>query len=86
MILKHLLQKEKLKELNLMKKEFNRSKDEILLIMKGLCCQQYVADQVNYYQIVNQNDKVIDKALKVISDKNSYNTILGFSKYFNRKF
>ncbi len=29
------------------------------------------------YQIVNENDKVIDKALKIISDKKSYNSILG---------
>jgi hypothetical protein len=44
--------------------------------MKG-----YVASNMwqtnELYQIVNQNDKVIDKALSVISDKNSYNTILG---------
>ena len=30
-----------------------------------------------FYQIVNENDKVIDKAQKVVSDKKSYNTILG---------
>jgi hypothetical protein len=30
-----------------------------------------------YFQIINENDKVIEKALKVISDKKSYNTILG---------
>ena len=55
---------------------FNRSHDEILLIMKG-----YVASNMwqssELYQIVNQSDKVIDKALSVISDKTSYNTILG---------
>lgn len=56
--------------------EFNRSQEEILLIMKG-----YVASNIwqtsELFQIVNQNDKVIDKALSVISDKNSYNNILG---------
>jgi carboxyl-terminal processing protease len=56
--------------------EFNRSQEEILLIMKG-----YVASNIwqtsELFQIVNQNDKVIDKALSVISDKNSYNSILG---------
>jgi len=56
--------------------QFNRSKEEILLILKG-----YVASnmwQINeLYQIVNENDKVIDKALKLISDKKSYNSILG---------
>jgi carboxyl-terminal processing protease len=56
--------------------QFEKSKDEILLILKG-----YIASNMwqssELYQIVNQNDKVIDKALKLISDKKSYNTILG---------
>jgi carboxyl-terminal processing protease len=56
--------------------QFNKSKDEILLILKG-----YVAGNMwqtnELYQIVNENDKVIDKALKVISDKRNYNSILG---------
>ncbi|MGD0756826.1 MAG: S41 family peptidase [Bacteroidales bacterium] len=56
--------------------QFNKSKDEILLILKG-----YIASNMwqtsELYQIVNENDKVIDKALKVISDKKSYNLILG---------
>ena len=57
--------------------QFNKSKDELLLILKG-----YIASNLwqtsEYWQIVNQNDKVIDKALKVISDKKSYNSILGY--------
>ena len=56
--------------------QFNKSKDEILLIMKG-----YIASNMwkinELYQIVNENDKLIDKALKLISDKKSYNAILG---------
>jgi carboxyl-terminal processing protease len=56
--------------------QFNKSKDEILLILKG-----YIASNMwqlsELYQIVNENDKVIDKALKIISDKKSYNSILG---------
>jgi carboxyl-terminal processing protease len=56
--------------------QFNKSKDEILLIMKG-----YIAGNMwqisELYQIVNENDKVIDKALKLVSDKKSYNSILG---------
>jgi carboxyl-terminal processing protease len=56
--------------------QFNKSKDEILLILKG-----YIASNMwqsgELYQIVNENDKVIDKALQVISDKKSYNLILG---------
>jgi carboxyl-terminal processing protease len=56
--------------------QFNKSKDELLLILKGLIASNMW--QTNeYFQIVNKNDKVIDKALKVITDKNSYNSILG---------
>jgi carboxyl-terminal processing protease len=57
--------------------QFNISKDEILLIMKG-----YIASNMwrssELYQIINENDKVIERALNVISDSNSYNTILGY--------
>ena len=56
--------------------QFNKSKDEILIIMKG-----YIASNMwktnELYQIVNENDKLIDKALRLIEDKNSYNSILG---------
>ena len=56
--------------------QFNKSKDEILMIMKG-----YIASNIwqsnELYQVVNENDKLIDKALKLISDKKSYNSILG---------
>jgi carboxyl-terminal processing protease len=56
--------------------QFNKSKDEILLLMKG-----YVASNMwqtnEFYQIVYTNDKLIDKALKVISDKKTYDSILG---------
>jgi carboxyl-terminal processing protease len=58
--------------------QFNTSKDEILLIMKGLMASNIW--QINeYYQIINQNDNVIDNALKVISDGKSYDTILGYN-------
>ena len=56
--------------------QYNKSKEEILSILKG-----YVASNMwqtnELYQIVNQGDKVIDKALQVISDKKLYNSILG---------
>ncbi|HBQ83216.1 MAG: peptidase S41 [Bacteroidetes bacterium GWE2_41_25] len=56
--------------------QYNISKDEILLILKGLIATN-LWQISEYYQIVNQNDKVIAKALQVISDKDSYNSILG---------
>jgi carboxyl-terminal processing protease len=56
--------------------QYTKSKEEILSILKG-----YVASNMwqtnELYQIVNQGDKVIDKALQVISDKKLYNSILG---------
>ena len=56
--------------------QFNNSKAEILLILKG-----YVASNMwqtnEFYQILNENDKVIDKALQIISDKKNYNSLIG---------
>jgi carboxyl-terminal processing protease len=57
--------------------QFNISKDEILRILKGLVASN-VWQISEYYQIINENDKVIDKALKVISDSRDYNTLLGY--------
>jgi carboxyl-terminal processing protease len=55
--------------------QFNKSKSEMLLIMKG-----YIASNIwrtnELFQIVNQSDNVIDQALKLISDKNACNSIL----------
>ena len=56
--------------------QFSKSKNEILLVLKGLIATN-MWQTSEYFQIVNENDKVIDKALEVISDKNIYNTILG---------
>ena len=57
--------------------QFNISKEEILLILKGLIASN-IWRTSEYFQIINGNDKVIEKALKVISDKKNYNTILGY--------
>jgi carboxyl-terminal processing protease len=57
--------------------QFNKSKDEILLVLKALVATNMW--QTNeYFQIINENDKVIEKALNVISDKKGYNAILGY--------
>jgi carboxyl-terminal processing protease len=56
--------------------QFHKSEEEIMLIIKG-----YLASNLwnisEFYQIMNQNDKVISKALEVISNKKSYDAILG---------
>jgi carboxyl-terminal processing protease len=56
--------------------QFNLSKEDILLILKGLLATN-IWQTSEYYQIINKNDEVIDTALSVISDKKRYNSILG---------
>jgi carboxyl-terminal processing protease len=56
--------------------QFNKSRDEILLILKGIVATN-IWQTSEYFQIINSNDKVIEKALKVISDRKGYDTILG---------
>jgi len=56
--------------------QFNKSKSEMLLILKGLVATN-IWNTSEYFQIINENDRVIDKALNVINDKKAYNTILG---------
>ena len=57
--------------------QFKISEEEIILILKGLVVTNMWKSS-EYYEIINVNDKVLEKALKVINDKKSYNTILGF--------
>lgn len=57
--------------------QFNKSKDEIQRLLKGIVALNLW--QTNeYYQILNENDNVIEKALKIISDNNTYNRLLGY--------
>jgi carboxyl-terminal processing protease len=56
--------------------QFNVSKEEILLVLKGLIATNLYQTS-EYFQIINENDKVIEKALSVISDKKSYNKLIG---------
>jgi carboxyl-terminal processing protease len=59
--------------------QYHKSESEILLIMKG-----YLASNLwklsELYQIVNENDKVLEKALEVIKDEKGYKAILGTQK------
>jgi carboxyl-terminal processing protease len=57
--------------------QYNISKEEIILVLKGLVANN-IWKTSEYFQIVNVNDKVIEKALNVISDKKVYNSILGY--------
>jgi carboxyl-terminal processing protease len=59
--------------------QFHKSQNEILLIMKGyLASNMWQTNEL--YQIVNQSDNVIEKALQLISDKQKYNSILGIQQ------
>ncbi len=59
--------------------QFNRSKKEMLLILKGLIASN-MWQTTQYFQVINSNDIVIEKALEVISDKKNYDEILGYKK------
>ncbi|MDR2887807.1 MAG: S41 family peptidase [Bacteroidales bacterium] len=56
--------------------QFNTSKEEILLILKGLVSMN-LWQTSEYFQIIYQNDKTVEKALQVISDEKTYNELLG---------
>jgi carboxyl-terminal processing protease len=55
--------------------QFNKSKSEILLILKGLIATN-MWNTSEYFQIINENDRVVDKALNVINDKKAYNSLI----------
>ena len=57
--------------------QYLKSKVEILLVLKGLVASN-IWQISEYYQVINANDKVIEEALKVISNKKNYDTILGY--------
>jgi carboxyl-terminal processing protease len=56
--------------------QFKVSEQEMLLALKALVANSFW--QTNeYFRIINANDKLIEKALNLISDKDAYNRILG---------
>lgn len=57
--------------------QFKISRDEIMNILKALVASNRWQTNA-YYRIINENDTVIDKALKTISDKSEYNRVLGY--------
>jgi carboxyl-terminal processing protease len=56
--------------------QYKHSESEILLVLKALVANN-IWQTNEYFQIVNENDLLIRKALNVISDENAYNLILG---------
>lgn len=57
--------------------QFEKSKEEILLVLKGIIATNLWRTN-EYFQVINRNDKVIAEALKIIEDKKAYNSILGY--------
>jgi carboxyl-terminal processing protease len=57
--------------------QFNKSKEEILLILKALIASN-LWQRDEYFQILNSKDPVIARALKVITDRQAYNSTLGY--------
>ena len=57
--------------------QFRRSENDMLTYMKALVASNLW--QTNeYFRIMNQNDIVVEKALKLINDPAEYNRILGY--------
>jgi carboxyl-terminal processing protease len=57
--------------------QYKVSEEEILLILKALLASNFW--QTNeYFRIINENDKLIGKALNLITDRDAYNKILGY--------
>lgn len=57
--------------------QFRISSDEILNLLKGLVATNRWQTTA-YYRIINENDIVIEKALRTISDRSAYNRVLGY--------
>jgi carboxyl-terminal processing protease len=57
--------------------QFNVSKNQILMALKALLAINMWQSN-EYFQIVNSDDKVIANAIKVITDRNAYNKLLGY--------
>jgi carboxyl-terminal processing protease len=57
--------------------QYRISESELLMVLKALVANNLW--QTNeYYRIINEEDHVLEKALEIISDKDTYNHILGY--------
>jgi carboxyl-terminal processing protease len=57
--------------------QFKISEHEILMVLKALVANN-IWETNEYYRIVNEEDHVIKKALEIISNKDTYNSILDY--------
>ncbi|MCU0472291.1 MAG: S41 family peptidase [Bacteroidales bacterium] len=56
---------------------FKKSEPNILKVLKALVANNLWGSN-EYFRIMNENDELIEKALKIISDKEAYDSILGY--------
>jgi carboxyl-terminal processing protease len=76
-LIKAFIEKGESEGITFNEEQFNRSRNEIMLVLKGLIATN-IWKSNEYYQIINQNDKVIAEALKIIGDRKVYNNTLGY--------
>lgn len=76
-ILKAFIQKGESEGVKFDEDQYNKSRDEITLLLKGIIATN-IWKTNEYFRVINQNDKVIAQALKIIEDRKSYNSMLGY--------
>ena len=57
--------------------QYKKSESDILKVLKALVANN-LWESNEYFRIVNEKDELIEKALKLISDKEAYERILGY--------
>jgi len=57
--------------------QYRVSENEILMVLKGLVASN-IWHLNEYYRIINEKDHVIHKALEIINNRDTYNSILGY--------
>jgi len=57
--------------------QYKKSESEIKLVLKALLANN-IWQTNEYFRIMNENDNVVTEALKVVSDRERYNKILGY--------
>ncbi len=76
-MIKALIEKGESQGVKYDEEQFNRSRNEISLVLKGILATN-IWKTNEYFQVINQNDKVIAQALKIIEDRKTYNNMLGY--------
>ena len=76
-MLKAFIQKGESEGVKFDEDQYNKSRDEITLLLKGIIATN-IWKTNEYFRVINQNDKVIAQALKIIEDRKNYNSMLGY--------